>query len=81
MLLLDEPTVGFDKQSIHSAWDLIKNDCKGRTVVMSTQFMDEAEYLADQVAIIAQGQLKCLGTPAQLKDIFGKISFLLVVVT
>lgn len=69
MIFLDEPTAGMDAQSRRAVWDLIralKRD--GVTVVLTTHLMDEAESLADYVAIIDHGSLLIEGTPAELID-------------
>jgi len=66
---LDEPTVGMDPQSRHAIWDFIKElKKKNRTVILTTQYMEEAEELCDRVAIIDHGKLIALGTPKQLED-------------
>ncbi|WP_052092683.1 ABC transporter ATP-binding protein [Corynebacterium tuscaniense] len=69
LIFLDEPTAGMDAQSRRAVWDLIralKRD--GVTVVLTTHLMDEAESLADYVAIIDHGSLLVEGTPAELID-------------
>jgi ABC-2 type transport system ATP-binding protein len=64
LLFLDEPTTGFDPNARRHAWDIIKNLASlGKTVFLTTHFMDEAQYLADRVAVIAQGTLVAEGTP------------------
>jgi ABC-2 type transport system ATP-binding protein len=66
---LDEPTVGMDPQSRHAVWDFIKElRKKNRTVILTTQYMEEAEALCDRVAIIDHGKLIALGTPKELED-------------
>ena len=67
LLFLDEPTTGFDPSARHQAWEIVKNlAALGKTVFLTTHFMDEAEYLADRVAIIARGQIVAEGPPATL---------------
>ena len=69
---LDEPTVAMDPQSRHAVWDFIiglKN--QGRTVILTTHYMEEAEELCDRVGIIDHGKLIALGSPEQLKKKFG----------
>ena len=67
LLFLDEPTTGLDPQSRRQLWDVV-NDYKstGRTVLLTTHYMDEAERLCDRVAVIDNGQVIALGTPAEL---------------
>jgi ABC-2 type transport system ATP-binding protein len=67
LLFLDEPTTGLDPQSRRQLWTLVeglKRD--GRTIVLTTHYMDEAERLCDTIAIIDHGKVIALGTPAQL---------------
>jgi ABC-2 type transport system ATP-binding protein len=69
LLFLDEPTTGFDPSARHEAWDVIKNLAElGKTVLLTTHYMDEAQYLADRVAVIAAGRIVAEGTPATLGD-------------
>ena len=69
LLFLDEPTTGFDPSARHEAWDVIKNLATlGMTVVLTTHYMDEAQFLADRVAVIAAGRIVAEGTPATLGD-------------
>lgn len=67
LLFLDEPTTGLDPQSRRQLWDVIRtlND-RGRTVVLTTHYMDEAERLCDQVAVIDHGKVIANGSPRQL---------------
>ena len=67
LLFLDEPTTGFDPSARREAWEVVKNLASlGKTVVLTTHFMDEAEYLADRVVVIAAGQVVAQGSPATL---------------
>jgi ABC-2 type transport system ATP-binding protein len=67
LLFLDEPTTGFDPSARHEAWDVIKNlVVLGKTVVLTTHYMDEAQFLADRVAVIAGGRIVAEGPPATL---------------
>jgi ABC-2 type transport system ATP-binding protein len=67
LLFLDEPTTGLDPQSRRQLWDLIdgfKSD--GRSILLTTHYMDEAERLCDRVAIVDHGRIIALGTPREL---------------
>jgi ABC-2 type transport system ATP-binding protein len=67
LLLLDEPTTGLDPQSRRQLWDLIRDfRSRGRTVLLTTHYMDEAERLCDRVAVIDQGRVIALGSPREL---------------
>ncbi|MDH2409240.1 ABC transporter ATP-binding protein [Streptomyces chitinivorans] len=67
LVFLDEPTAGLDPQARRSAWDLVRElRADGVTVVLSTHFMDEAETLADDVAIIDEGRVISRGSPEEL---------------
>lgn len=67
LLFLDEPTTGLDPQSRRQLWELIRQfGHQGRTVLLTTHYMDEAERLCDRVAIVDQGRVIALGTPRRL---------------
>jgi ABC-2 type transport system ATP-binding protein len=67
LLFLDEPTTGFDPSARHEAWQVVTNlSAFGKTVLLTTHYMDEAQYLADRVAVIAAGRIVAEGTPATL---------------
>lgn len=67
LLFLDEPTTGLDPQSRRQLWEVIRSlKGRGKTVVITTHYMDEAERLCDRVAIIDLGKAIALGTPAEL---------------
>src|SRR5881397_1705093 len=67
LLFLDEPTTGLDPQSRRQLWDVIGSyKATGRTVMLTTHYMDEAERLCDRVAIVDHGKTIALGTPAEL---------------
>src|SRR5215469_2291636 len=69
LLFLDEPTTGFDPSARREAWEVVKSLASlGKTVLLTTHYMDEAQYLADQVAVIAGGQIVATGPPATLGD-------------
>jgi ABC-2 type transport system ATP-binding protein len=67
LLFLDEPTTGFDPAARRGAWEVIRNlKALGKTILLTTHYMDEAQNLADDVAIIARGEIVARGTPATL---------------
>jgi ABC-2 type transport system ATP-binding protein len=67
LLFLDEPTTGFDPHARRQAWESIRSLCSlGKTVFLTTHYMDEAQALADRVAVMAGGRLVAIGPPAQL---------------
>jgi ABC-2 type transport system ATP-binding protein len=68
VIFLDEPTVGLDPQARLSLWEILREmHGQGKTIVMSTHYMEEADQLCDRLAIIDQGKLLALDTPAALK--------------
>src|SRR5437762_6340822 len=68
VLFLDEPTVGLDPQARLALWDILRElHGQGRTIVMSTHYMEEADQLCDRLAIIDRGKLLALDTPSRLK--------------
>ncbi|XP_071885193.1 phospholipid-transporting ATPase ABCA7 isoform X1 [Anas platyrhynchos] len=79
VVVLDEPTAGVDPYSRRSIWELLLKYRKGRTIVLSTHYMDEAELLGDRIAIIAQGRLRCCGSPLFLKARLGTGYYLTLV--
>ena len=72
ILFLDEPTLGLDVQSRLRIWDYVRQlRARGITVVMTTNYLDEADQLCDRLAIIDEGRIKALGSPAELKTGLG----------
>ncbi|MBI4585826.1 MAG: ABC transporter ATP-binding protein [Planctomycetes bacterium] len=72
LLFLDEPTTGLDPQSRRQLWEVIRDFGKrGRTVLLTTHYMDEAERLCNRVAIIDRGEIIALGSPAELISSLG----------
>jgi ABC-2 type transport system ATP-binding protein len=68
IMFLDEPTVGLDPQARLDLWDILRDlHNRGRTIVMTTHYMDEADRLCDRLAIIDRGKLLALDTPSALK--------------
>jgi ABC-2 type transport system ATP-binding protein len=69
IIFLDEPTTGLDPQARRSLWELVRNiRDRGTTVIITTHYMDEAEYLCDRVAIIDSGKIVALDTPDKMID-------------
>ncbi len=67
LLFLDEPTTGFDPAARRSAWGMIRSlRSLGKTILLTTHYLDEAQQLADRVAVIGAGRIIGLGTPAEL---------------
>jgi ABC-2 type transport system ATP-binding protein len=67
LVFLDEPTTGFDPQARRAAWEMIRSlRALGKTVLLTTHYLDEAEQLADRVAVMREGQIVRIGTPAEL---------------
>jgi len=74
VLFLDEPTLGLDPQTRHRIWDYILklNQKEKITIILTTHYMEEADYLCQKVGIIDFGKIVALGTPQNLKNIFKK---------
>src|SRR5579864_2535918 len=67
LVFLDEPTTGFDPAAPRAAWDMIRSlRSLGKTVLLTTHYLDEAEQLADRVAVLREGQIVRIGTPREL---------------
>ena len=67
LLFLDEPTTGFDPEARRAAWEMIKGlRSLGRTIILTTHYMEEAEYLADRVAVLLDGRIVACAPPSQL---------------
>ena len=72
LIFLDEPTTGFDPAARRQAWDVVRGlTSQGRTVLLTTHYLDEAEALADRIGIIARGKIIAEGTMADLRRRFG----------
>jgi ABC-2 type transport system ATP-binding protein len=76
VLFLDEPATGLDPESRFVLWDSVRELARsGTTVLLTTQYLEEADALADQVMIISAGRVAGTGTPAELKARFGSVVF------
>ncbi|MBT2495141.1 ATP-binding cassette domain-containing protein [Microbacterium sp. ISL-59] len=72
VLFLDEPTTGLDTRSRRDLWDIIRMlAASGTTVFLTTQYLEEADQLADRIAVLHDGRIAALGTPAELKARIG----------
>ncbi|XP_050403065.1 phospholipid-transporting ATPase ABCA1 isoform X2 [Patella vulgata] len=78
-VILDEPTAGVDPYARRSIWDLLLKFRSGRTIILSTHHMDEADVLGDRIAIISHGKLCCAGSSLFLKNKFGSGYYLTLV--
>src|ERR1044071_3163097 len=73
LMFLDEPTTGLDPRSRNQVWDIVRAlQAEGTTVLLCTQYLDEADQLADRIAVIDHGRVIAEGTPAQLKASVGR---------
>ncbi|XP_057694706.1 phospholipid-transporting ATPase ABCA1-like isoform X3 [Corythoichthys intestinalis] len=79
VVVLDEPTAGMDPHARRGIWDMLLKYRRDRTIILATHYMDEAEILADRIAIISQGRLCCCGSPLFLKSKLGVGSTLTLV--
>ena len=67
MVFLDEPTTGFDPAARRAAWETIRSlRSLGKTILLTTHYLDEAQQLADRVAVLREGELIRIGTPTEL---------------
>jgi len=67
LLFLDEPTTGFDPAARRAAWEMIRSlRALGKTIVLTTHYLDEAQQLADRVAVLVEGRIVRMGSPAEL---------------
>jgi ABC-2 type transport system ATP-binding protein len=73
ILFLDEPTTGLDPQSRRAVWSMIRDlRAGGTTILLTTQYLEEADELADRVAIVDAGRIAAIGTPSELKARVGR---------
>ena len=71
VILMDEPTTGMDPVSRRHVWTLIQRLKLNKSILMSTHAMEEAELLSDKLIVLNHGKVQCVGSPLQLKNIFG----------
>lgn len=74
VVILDEPSSGMDPDARRHIWSVLQKNRVGRTMVLTTHFMDEADLLGDRIAIMADGIVRCCGTSLFLKNKYGKAS-------
>ncbi|XP_044061667.1 phospholipid-transporting ATPase ABCA1b isoform X2 [Siniperca chuatsi] len=79
VVILDEPTAGVDPYARRGIWDLLLKYRQGRTIILSTHHMDEADILGDRIAIISHGKLCCVGSSLYLKNQLGTGYYLTLV--
>ena len=74
LVFLDEPTTGFDPAARRSAWELVRAlRALGKTILLTTHYLDEAQQLADRVAVLREGRIVKIGTPAELIGVAPKV--------
>ena len=71
VVYLDEPTTGMDPYSRRFAWNYIRSQTQGRTIILTTHFLEEADLLSSRIAIMTRGRLACCGSPLFLKSRLG----------
>ncbi len=71
IILLDEPTTGLDPKVRQQIWDLIEKLKTGKSIILTTHSMEEADILADRLCVMVKGKLKCVGTSFYLKQKYG----------
>ncbi|KAM0489602.1 hypothetical protein ACHAP8_012419 [Fusarium lateritium] len=69
--LMDEVTTGMDPVSRRAIWNIVLAERSKRSIILTTHFLDECDVLADQVVLISRGHVKCQGSPAELKNLYG----------
>uniref|UniRef100_A0A8C6WUH1 ABC transporter domain-containing protein n=1 Tax=Neogobius melanostomus TaxID=47308 RepID=A0A8C6WUH1_9GOBI len=79
IVILDEPTAGVDPYARRGIWELLLKYKEGRTIILSTHHMDEADILGDRIAIISHGKMRCCGSSLFLKKQFGSGYYLTLV--
>lgn len=71
VIILDEPTSGMDTSARRYIWELLKTYKNDRIIILTTHFMDEADYLGDRIGIMGEGRMVCCGSSIFLKNRFG----------
>lgn len=71
VVFLDEPTTGLDPEVRRLIWDIVNRSREGKTIVLTTHSMEEAEALCQRIGIMAKGTLRCMANPLRLKELYG----------
>ena len=72
VIFLDEPTSGMDITSRRNLWNILKKNIKGKIIILTTHYMEEASVLGNRIGILSEGNMKCIGSPLFLIEKFGK---------
>ena len=72
VIILDQPTSGLDPEARRRTWSLLKKYRKGRTIILITHHMEEADHVGDRIMIMVDGRIECNGTPMFLRRKFGR---------
>jgi ATP-binding cassette subfamily A (ABC1) protein 3 len=71
VVMLDEPSSGMDTAARRNLWEMLKKNKDGKIIILTTHYMDEADVLADRIAIMSEGKIQCIGSSLFLKNRFG----------
>ena len=71
IVLLDEPSSGMDTTARRILWEMLKKNKNGKIIILTTHYMDEADILGDRIAIMAEGDVQCIGSSLFLKNRYG----------
>ena len=72
LILLDEPTTGLDPETRRTIWDIINQQKQGKSIILTTHNMEEADILCTRIGIVSKGALSCIGNQLYLKNRFGE---------
>ena len=71
IIMLDEPTTGLDPKVRQQVWQLIQKLKEGKSIILTTHSMEEADVLADRICVVVKGRMKCVGSTFYLKKTYG----------